>query len=77
MTLVMVSAGALNVFLRQKGAAVSDTSVWSLSGNQGDRWRQAKVNIHPSASFQVQTTPTVTKPTCSPSADQSDTSLYL
>ncbi|KAL7379804.1 hypothetical protein ABVT39_006146 [Epinephelus coioides] len=45
--------GALNVFLRQKGQTVTDTSVWSLSGNQGDRWRQAKVNIHPTAAFQM------------------------
>ncbi|KAM3594229.1 uncharacterized protein V6R79_004502 [Siganus canaliculatus] len=45
--------GALNVFLRQKGPAVTDTSVWSLTGNQGDRWRQAKVNIHPTAAFQL------------------------
>ncbi|XP_029316426.1 MAM domain-containing glycosylphosphatidylinositol anchor protein 2 isoform X2 [Cottoperca gobio] len=45
--------GALNVFLRQKGQTVTDTSVWSLIGNQGDRWRQAKVNIHPTAAFQM------------------------
>uniref|UniRef100_A0AAQ5ZBT8 MAM domain containing glycosylphosphatidylinositol anchor 2a n=1 Tax=Amphiprion ocellaris TaxID=80972 RepID=A0AAQ5ZBT8_AMPOC len=49
--------GALNVFLRQKGQTVTDTSVWSLIGNQGDRWRQAKVNIQPTAAFQVQDTP--------------------
>uniref|UniRef100_A0A7N9AP78 MAM domain-containing glycosylphosphatidylinositol anchor protein 2-like n=1 Tax=Mastacembelus armatus TaxID=205130 RepID=A0A7N9AP78_9TELE len=41
--------GALNVFLRQKGQTVTETSVWSLNGNQGDRWRQAKVNIHPTS----------------------------
>lgn len=51
-------AGALNVILRQKGAAVSEASVWSLSGNQGDRWCQAKINIHPSTTFQVLATPT-------------------
>ncbi|XP_045898651.1 MAM domain-containing glycosylphosphatidylinositol anchor protein 2, partial [Micropterus dolomieu] len=45
--------GGLNVFLRQKGQTVTDTSVWSLTGNQGDRWRQAKVNIHPTAAFQM------------------------
>ncbi|XP_042244412.1 MAM domain-containing glycosylphosphatidylinositol anchor protein 2 [Thunnus maccoyii] len=45
--------GALNVFLRQKGQTVTDTSVWSLAGNQGDRWRQAKVNIHPNTAFQM------------------------
>ncbi|XP_077421169.1 LOW QUALITY PROTEIN: MAM domain-containing glycosylphosphatidylinositol anchor protein 2 [Vanacampus margaritifer] len=43
--------GALSVFLRQKGA--SEASVWSLSGNQGDRWRRAAINIHPNADFQV------------------------
>lgn len=51
------ATGSLNVILRQKGASASETSVWSLSGNQGDRWRQAKVNIHPSTSFQVQAQP--------------------
>ncbi|XP_078134261.1 MAM domain-containing glycosylphosphatidylinositol anchor protein 2 [Sander vitreus] len=45
--------GSLNVFLRQKGPTVTDTSVWTLVGNQGDRWRQAKVNIHPAAAFQI------------------------
>ncbi|KAM4625642.1 MAM domain-containing glycosylphosphatidylinositol anchor protein 2 [Polymixia lowei] len=45
--------GGLNVFLRQKGQTVTDTSVWSLTGNQGDRWRQAKVNIHPTTTFQM------------------------
>lgn len=48
-----VSAGALNVFLHQKGPTVTETPVWSLSGNQGDHWLQAKVNIHPTAAFQV------------------------
>ncbi|KAM3870911.1 MAM domain-containing glycosylphosphatidylinositol anchor protein 2 [Diretmus argenteus] len=45
--------GALNVFLRQKSQTMTDTSVWSLTGNQGDRWRQAKVNIHPTTTFQM------------------------
>ncbi|KAG7277780.1 hypothetical protein CRUP_023068, partial [Coryphaenoides rupestris] len=45
--------GSLGVVLRQKGQTVSDSSVWSLSGNQGDRWRQAKVTIHPTTTFQV------------------------
>uniref|UniRef100_A0A672HKD1 MAM domain containing glycosylphosphatidylinositol anchor 2a n=1 Tax=Salarias fasciatus TaxID=181472 RepID=A0A672HKD1_SALFA len=45
--------GALNVYLRQKGQTVTDESVWSLTGNQGDRWRQAKVNIHPTTAFQM------------------------
>lgn len=30
-----------------------EAPVWSLSGNQGDRWKQAKVSIHPTSSFQV------------------------
>uniref|UniRef100_A0A8C1YP60 MAM domain containing glycosylphosphatidylinositol anchor 2 n=1 Tax=Cyprinus carpio TaxID=7962 RepID=A0A8C1YP60_CYPCA len=39
---------------RCKGQSTSDAGpVWSLSGNQGDRWRQAKISIHPTASFQV------------------------
>uniref|UniRef100_A0A8C5HTV1 MAM domain-containing glycosylphosphatidylinositol anchor protein 2-like n=1 Tax=Gouania willdenowi TaxID=441366 RepID=A0A8C5HTV1_GOUWI len=45
--------GSLNVLLRQKGTTANDASIWSLSGNQGDRWRQAKVNIHPAAAFQI------------------------
>lgn len=48
--------GALNAYLRQKGHSGSDSSLWNLVGNQGDRWKQAKVNIHPIASFQVGTT---------------------
>lgn len=55
MTPDCLSVGALNVFLRQKGQMVTDTSVWSLTGNQGNRWIQAKVDIHPTAAFQVQT----------------------
>ncbi|XP_061781132.1 MAM domain-containing glycosylphosphatidylinositol anchor protein 2 [Nerophis lumbriciformis] len=45
--------GALNVLLRQKGQTATDASVWSLSGNHGDRWQRAAVNIHPTAAFQV------------------------
>ncbi|KAM9777319.1 MAM domain-containing glycosylphosphatidylinositol anchor protein 2-like [Neosynchiropus ocellatus] len=45
--------GALNVFLRQKSQPLEDDAVWGLAGNQGDRWRQAKVNIHPNSSFQM------------------------
>ncbi|KAI4885430.1 hypothetical protein NFI96_018059, partial [Prochilodus magdalenae] len=48
------SYGTLNAFMKQKGQATSDAGpVWSLSGNQGDRWRQAKISIHPTSSFQV------------------------
>uniref|UniRef100_A0A672Q4H1 MAM domain containing glycosylphosphatidylinositol anchor 2 n=1 Tax=Sinocyclocheilus grahami TaxID=75366 RepID=A0A672Q4H1_SINGR len=45
--------GTLNVYLRQKSQTGQDTSVWTLSGNQGDRWRQARVNINPTSSFQM------------------------
>ncbi|KAM9433487.1 LOW QUALITY PROTEIN: MAM domain-containing glycosylphosphatidylinositol anchor protein 2 [Salvelinus alpinus] len=45
--------GALNAYLRQKAQSGADSSVWTLVGNQGDRWKQAKVNIHPTASFQL------------------------
>ncbi|XP_016353998.1 MAM domain-containing glycosylphosphatidylinositol anchor protein 2-like isoform X1 [Sinocyclocheilus anshuiensis] len=45
--------GTLNVYLRQKSQMGQDTSVWTLSGNQGDRWRQARVNINPTSSFQM------------------------
>uniref|UniRef100_A0A3B3I7P2 MAM domain containing glycosylphosphatidylinositol anchor 2 n=1 Tax=Oryzias latipes TaxID=8090 RepID=A0A3B3I7P2_ORYLA len=45
--------GTLNAFLKQKGLTASEAPVWSLTGNQGDRWRQAKVSIHPTSSFQV------------------------
>ncbi|XP_031437822.1 MAM domain-containing glycosylphosphatidylinositol anchor protein 2-like isoform X1 [Clupea harengus] len=46
--------GTLNAFLKQKGQSASaESPVWTLNGNQGDRWRQAKVSIHPTASFQV------------------------
>ncbi|XP_062857461.1 MAM domain-containing glycosylphosphatidylinositol anchor protein 2-like [Trichomycterus rosablanca] len=46
--------GSLKTFMKQKGLSTSDASpVWSLSGNQGDRWKQAKFSIHPTTSFQV------------------------
>ncbi|KAG1941789.1 MAM domain-containing glycosylphosphatidylinositol anchor protein [Pimephales promelas] len=46
--------GSLNAFVKQKGQSTSDAGpVWSLSGNQGDRWRHAKITIHPVSSFQV------------------------
>ncbi|KAL0967682.1 hypothetical protein UPYG_G00255500 [Umbra pygmaea] len=45
--------GTLNAFLRQKGQATAEVPAWSLSGNQGDAWKQAKVTIHPTTSFQV------------------------
>ncbi|KAM9553902.1 MAM domain-containing glycosylphosphatidylinositol anchor protein 2-like isoform 1-T1 [Salvelinus alpinus] len=45
--------GTLNALLRQKGQAATEGPTWSLSGNQGDHWKQAKISIHPTASFQV------------------------
>uniref|UniRef100_A0A8C6TQZ3 MAM domain containing glycosylphosphatidylinositol anchor 2 n=1 Tax=Neogobius melanostomus TaxID=47308 RepID=A0A8C6TQZ3_9GOBI len=47
--------GTLNALLKQKGqtTATAESPVWSLTGNQGDRWKQAKVSIHPTSSFQV------------------------
>ncbi|XP_048084666.1 MAM domain-containing glycosylphosphatidylinositol anchor protein 2 isoform X3 [Alosa alosa] len=45
--------GSLTVYLRQKGQTGPDASVWTLSGNQGERWKQARVNIHPKSAFQV------------------------
>lgn len=51
--LCLINAGTLNALLKQKGQTTSEAPVWSLSGNQGDRWKQAKVSIHPTSSFQV------------------------
>ncbi|XP_057208724.1 MAM domain-containing glycosylphosphatidylinositol anchor protein 2-like isoform X3 [Triplophysa rosa] len=46
--------GTLNAFVKQKGQSSSDAGpVWSLSGNQGERWRQAKITIHPVSTFQI------------------------
>ncbi|XP_062863957.1 MAM domain-containing glycosylphosphatidylinositol anchor protein 2 [Trichomycterus rosablanca] len=45
--------GSLNAYLRQKNPSGEDSSVWTLSGNQGDRWRQARVNVHPTSAFQM------------------------
>lgn len=45
--------GSLNVFLRQKSPSPLDAQVWSLSGNQGNHWKQARVNIQPSSAFQM------------------------
>ncbi|XP_030641372.1 LOW QUALITY PROTEIN: MAM domain-containing glycosylphosphatidylinositol anchor protein 2-like [Chanos chanos] len=45
--------GTLSVYLQQKGQTGQENSIWTLSGNQGDRWRQARVNIQPTSSFQI------------------------
>ncbi|XP_053093435.1 MAM domain-containing glycosylphosphatidylinositol anchor protein 2 isoform X7 [Pangasianodon hypophthalmus] len=46
-------SGTLNVYLRQKSQTGEDSLVWTLSGSQGDHWKQARVNIHPTSSFQM------------------------
>uniref|UniRef100_A0A8C9S3M8 MAM domain containing glycosylphosphatidylinositol anchor 2 n=1 Tax=Scleropages formosus TaxID=113540 RepID=A0A8C9S3M8_SCLFO len=45
--------GTLNAYLRQKSQTTSESPIWTLSGNQGTQWRQAKVTIHPTSSFQM------------------------
>ncbi|KAI1895183.1 hypothetical protein AGOR_G00103670 [Albula goreensis] len=45
--------GSLNVLLRVKSIAMVDTLVWSLSGNQGPRWKQANFIVNPIGPFQV------------------------
>ncbi|MEQ2252085.1 hypothetical protein ILYODFUR_018085 [Ilyodon furcidens] len=52
-TFSLLHTGTLNAFLKQKGQMTLEAPLWSLSGNQGDRWKQAKVSIHPTSSFQV------------------------
>lgn len=45
--------GSLNVYLRLKGQTAMDNPLWSSSGNKGQHWNQARVNINPPTSFQV------------------------
>ncbi|XP_064185854.1 MAM domain-containing glycosylphosphatidylinositol anchor protein 2 isoform X1 [Anguilla rostrata] len=45
--------GTLNAYLRLKAQTMTESPIWTLIGNQGDRWKQAKVNIHPTAAFQM------------------------
>ncbi|MBN3314729.1 MDGA2 protein, partial [Atractosteus spatula] len=45
--------GTLNAYLRLKGQTSLESPMWTLSGNQGERWWQARVNIHPTSSFQM------------------------
>ncbi|XP_053883251.1 MAM domain-containing glycosylphosphatidylinositol anchor protein 2 isoform X1 [Malaclemys terrapin pileata] len=45
--------GSLNVYLRLKGQTTIENPVWSSSGNKGQHWNQARVNIHPTTSFQL------------------------
>ncbi|MED6287825.1 hypothetical protein CHARACLAT_020226 [Characodon lateralis] len=53
LTFSLLHTGTLNAFLKQKGQMTLEAPLWSLSGNQGERWKQAKVSIHPTSSFQV------------------------
>lgn len=45
--------GVLNVYLRLKGQTTMENPLWSSSGNKGQRWNEAHVNIYPITSFQV------------------------
>lgn len=45
--------GTLNVYLRLKSQTSTESPFWSTSGNKGQHWFQARVNIHPNSSFQV------------------------
>ncbi|KAL4692611.1 hypothetical protein H8959_016421, partial [Pygathrix nigripes] len=44
--------GVLNVYLRLKGQTTIENPLWSSSGNKGQRWNEAHVNIYPITSFQ-------------------------
>ncbi|KAM5130008.1 MAM domain-containing glycosylphosphatidylinositol anchor protein 2 [Mantella aurantiaca] len=45
--------GSLNIFLRLKGQTNTEIPIWSASGNKGEQWHQARLTIHPTASFQI------------------------
>ncbi|XP_043916261.1 MAM domain-containing glycosylphosphatidylinositol anchor protein 1 [Protopterus annectens] len=45
--------GSLNVLVRGRGKRTMDTQVWTLSKNQGNRWKQANIPIIPSTPFQI------------------------
>uniref|UniRef100_A0A803YQZ2 MAM domain-containing protein n=1 Tax=Meleagris gallopavo TaxID=9103 RepID=A0A803YQZ2_MELGA len=45
--------GSLNVYLRLKGQTAIENPLWSSSGNKGQHWNQARVNINPPTSFQL------------------------
>lgn len=51
--------GVLNVYLRLKGQTTIENPLWSSSGNKGQRWNEAHVNIYPITSFQVRKEPLV------------------
>ena len=43
--------GTLNVYLKRNGRLYS--SIWTTSGNQGDRWRAAQVTLSSPTDYQV------------------------
>nr|XP_006006576.1 PREDICTED: MAM domain-containing glycosylphosphatidylinositol anchor protein 1 [Latimeria chalumnae] len=45
--------GSLNVLVRVRTTSTIDTQVWTLSGNQGNQWKQAFISINPSGPFQI------------------------
>ncbi|KAJ8394278.1 hypothetical protein AAFF_G00048610 [Aldrovandia affinis] len=45
--------GTLNAYLRSKSQTTTESPIWTLSGNQGEHWKQAKVNIQPTSAFQM------------------------
>ncbi|XP_069034678.1 MAM domain-containing glycosylphosphatidylinositol anchor protein 1 isoform X2 [Lepisosteus oculatus] len=45
--------GSLNVMLRGRSFGGTGPPVWSLSGSQGNSWKQANVTVSPSGPFQV------------------------
>ncbi|XP_038632257.1 MAM domain-containing glycosylphosphatidylinositol anchor protein 2 isoform X2 [Scyliorhinus canicula] len=48
--------GTLNVFLRFKGfkgSTITENLIWTMSGNQGEQWMYANININPSGTFQL------------------------
>ncbi|XP_061173555.1 MAM and LDL-receptor class A domain-containing protein 2-like [Saccostrea echinata] len=47
------SIGSLNVYLRQGTSSQLRTPIWTLSGNQGSRWRIAQTTINSPTSFRL------------------------
>ena len=49
------SIGKLNVYLRKTsvGKTLSNDIMWSLSGNQGDKWLQGRFTLQVKTTYQV------------------------
>ncbi|XP_042189083.1 MAM domain-containing glycosylphosphatidylinositol anchor protein 1 [Callorhinchus milii] len=45
--------GTLNVWVRALQSNTVEVQVWTLSGNQGNQWKQANVTINPVGPFQI------------------------